>query len=277
MDPASVPKVRLHNGVEMPQVGLGVWKMDDATVQTAITAALEAGYRMIDTAPAYHNEPAVGKAITTSGVPREQLFVTSKLWNDSHDYDAALRAFDATMNDLGLDYLDLYLIHWPQPKQHKFVEAWRALEKLYADKRVRAIGVSNFTSAHLAELMANSKIVPMVNQIELHPKFQQVETAAFCLQKGIAIEAYSPLMHGGEVLEDPLIVDMARAYHRSPAQIILRWHTQRKHIVIPKSGQPGRIRENINIFDFELSADDMAHIDAMDASKRIGADPDARE
>lgn len=277
MDPALVPKIRLHNGVELPQVGLGVWKMDDATVQTAMAAAFEAGYRLIDTAKIYNNEIGVGKAVAASGLPREQIFVTSKLWNDSHDYDAALRAFDATLNDLGLDYLDLYLIHWPQPKQHKFIDAWRALEKLYADKRVRAIGVSNFTPAHLTELMANSEIVPMVNQIELHPAFQQVETVSFCQQKGIAIEAYSPLMHGGKALEHPLIIEMARAYHRTPAQIILRWHTQRKRIVIPKSSQPGRIRENINIFDFELSNDDMAHIDAMDAGLRIAADPDARE
>lgn len=277
MSPDDVPKVRLHNGVEMPQVGLGVWKMDEATVQAAIAAAFEAGYRAVDTAKVYGNEIGVGKALAASGLAREQIFVTSKLWNDSHDYDAALRAFDNTMNDLGLDYLDLYLIHWPQPKQHKFAEAWRALEKLHADKRVRAIGVSNFTAAHLTELMANSKIVPMVNQIELHPKFQQHETQKFCLQHGIAVEAYSPLMHGGEVLEDPLVMELAQTYHRSPAQIILRWHTQQKRIAIPKSGQPGRIRENINIFDFELSAEDLARIDDMDAGKRIGADPDARE
>lgn len=277
MSTAQAPTVRLHNGVEMPQIGLGVWKMDNQEVQGALATAFAAGYRHIDTAKIYRNEVGVGKAIAAANVPREHLFVTSKLWNDSHDYDAALRAFDTTLRDLALDYLDLYLIHWPQPKQHKFTEAWRALEKLYEQKRVRAIGVSNFAPAHLQELLANSHIVPMVNQIELHPKFQQLDVQQFCFQHDIVVQAYSPLMHGGEVLTDPLIVEMAQAYRRSPAQIILRWHTQRKHVVIPKSAHPERIRENINLFDFELSDEDLAHIDAMDAGLRIGADPDARE
>lgn len=270
-----IPNITLNNGVIMPQFGLGVWQAAKGKeVETAVKDALDAGYRMIDTAAIYGNEESVGKAIKASGIPREELFITSKLWNDSHDYDAALVAFAATLDRLGLEYLDLYLIHWPVPKQGKFVDAWRALEKIYADKGTRAIGVSNFKPPHLEELLNNSKIVPAVNQIELHPKMQQLETRAFCKQHEIAIESYSPLMQGGEILNDPVIIQIAGMYSKTPAQIVLRWHIQSGFIVIPKSVHKERIWENATIFDFELSPEDMALISGLDENKRVGSDPD---
>ena len=262
-----VPAIQLHNGLEMPRFGLGVWQAREGDeVLRAVTAALDAGYRLIDTAAIYGNEEGVGHAIKTSGVPREELFVTSKLWNDSHAYNDAIHAFEQSLERLGMDYLDLYLIHWPLPMEGKFPEAWRALEKLYNDGRVRAIGVSNFKPPHLEKLLETCTILPMVNQIELHPRMQQHETRAFCTERSIAIESYSPLMQGGAVLAEPAITQLAKKHQKSPAQIVLRWHIQSGFIVIPKSVTPARIVENIDIFDFELAPSEMQQITNLHAN-----------
>jgi diketogulonate reductase-like aldo/keto reductase len=241
----------------MPQLGLGTWRTgnDDAGVQS-IRSALDIGYRLIDTATLYGNEESVGRAIAESGIARKDIFVTTKLWNDSHDYDKALRAYDDSLGRLGLDYVDLYLIHWPVPAEGKFVEAWRALESLYEGKRVRAIGVSNFASAHLTQLLANAQIVPAVNQIELHPRHQQRETRDFCGRHNIQVESYSPLQHS-ELLEDKTLRQLAAKHGKTSAQIVLRWHIQEGLVVIPKSTHADRLRENFDIFDFELDKGDM--------------------
>ncbi|MDQ3812826.1 MAG: aldo/keto reductase, partial [Armatimonadota bacterium] len=252
-----------------------VWQAaEGGEVEAAVSAALEAGYRLIDTAAIYGNEVGVGKAIKASRVPREEIFVTTKLWNAHHAYADALHAFDESVRKLDCGIIDLYLIHWPLPMEGKFTQAWKAMEKLYADKRVRAIGVSNFKPHHLDELLERAEIVPAVNQIELHPLFQQNETRAYCAERGIVVESYSPLMRGGEVLEHSTIANLARKHGKTPAQIVLRWHVQNGLIVIPKSVHPERIRENIALFDFELSEDDMREIERMDEGRRIAADPD---
>ena len=275
MNKSLVPLITLNNGVTIPQVGLGVFQAKEgAEVEAAVHTALDAGYRLIDTAAAYGNEAGVGKAIKDSGLPREEIFITTKLWNAHHAYADALHAFDESLGRLDCGYIDLYLIHWPLPMEGKFTQAWKALEKLYDDKRVRAIGVSNFKPRHLEELLKGAKTVPAVNQIELHPLFQQKETRAYCADHGIAVESYSPLMQGREVLEHPLITNLARTYGKTPAQIILRWHVQSGLIVIPKSVKPERIRENLALFDFELSEEEMRAIEGMDQEKRINADPD---
>jgi diketogulonate reductase-like aldo/keto reductase len=268
----------LNNGVNIPQVGLGVWQTPEgAEVERAVQAALEAGYRLIDTAAIYGNEVGVGKAIKASGLPREEIFVTTKLWNANHAYEDALQAFDESLRKLDCGYIDLYLIHWPLPMEGKFTEAWRALETLYTKERVRAIGVSNFKPHHLEELLRGAETVPAVNQIELHPFLQQQETRTYCGEHGIAVESYSPLMQAGEALEHPVIADLARTYGKTPAQVILRWHVQSGFIVIPKSVKPERIQENIDLFDFELSPNDMRAIDGMNRDQRIGADPDTAD
>ncbi|MBV9852270.1 MAG: aldo/keto reductase [Armatimonadetes bacterium] len=272
-----VPTLTLNNGVEIPQVGLGVFQTQEgAEVERAVSAALEAGYRLIDTAAIYGNEAGVGKAMKASGLPREEIFLTTKLWNAHHAYEDALRAFDESLARLDCGgYVDLYLIHWPLPMEGKYTEAWKALEHLYAQKRVRAIGVSNFKPAHLETLLRQAQVVPAVNQIELHPLLQQKETRDVCRQQGIVVESYSPLMQaGGEAMTHPIITELAQKYGKTPAQVILRWHVQSGFIVIPKSARPERIRENIALFDFALSADDMHRIEGMDQGKRIGADPD---
>jgi 2,5-diketo-D-gluconate reductase A len=266
--------VTLNNGVVMPQLGFGVWQVPDEQAHDAVATALRAGYRSIDTAKLYFNEQGVGRAIAESRLPRDQLFVTTKLWNNDHDYDKALRAFDASLTRLGLDYADLYLIHWPVPRQDKYADAWRALVKLYEDKRVRAIGVSNFTEATLTRIIDDSGVVPAVNQIELHPRFNQAALRAFHARHGIATEAWSPLGQGKGLLDDPVLAKIADAHGRTPAQVVLRWHLQLGTIVIPKSVTPSRIAENIDVFGFELSAGDMAAIDALDIGGRIGPDPD---
>ncbi len=275
MSIANVPMVTLNNGVDIPQVGLGVWQANEgAEVERAVQAALEAGYRLIDTAAIYGNEVGVGKAIKASGLPREEIFVTTKLWNANHAYEDALRAFDESVAKLDCGYVDLYLIHWPLPMEGKFTQAWKALETLYAQERVRAIGVSNFKPHHLEELRKEATTVPAVNQIELHPFLQQQETRAYCAEHNIAVESYSPLMQAGEPFKHPVIADLAQRYGKTPAQVILRWHVQSGFIVIPKSVTPARIQENIALFDFELSPNDMDAIAQMDRGQRIGADPD---
>lgn len=271
----AVPTITLNNGVDIPQVGLGVFQAaEGAEVEAAVRAALEAGYRLIDTAAIYGNEAGVGKAVKASGLPREELFITTKLWNANHAYEDALRAFDESLEKLDCGYVDLYLIHWPLPMEGKFTQAWKAMEKLYADKRVRAIGISNFKPNHMDELLRGAKTVPAVNQIELHPMLQQKETRAYCDERGIVVESYSPLMQAGEALEHPVIAGLARKHGRTPAQVILRWHVQSGFIVIPKSVKPERIRENFALFDFELSENEMQEIKDMDEGRRIGADPD---
>nr|WP_239086495.1 aldo/keto reductase [Catellatospora methionotrophica] len=273
MDRMIVPDVTLNNGVPMPQLGFGVWQVDDDTAEKAVTTALESGYRSIDTAKLYFNEQGVGRALRASGLPREELFVTTKLWNTEHEYDQALRAFDESLAKLGLDYLDLYLIHWPVPSQDRYTEAWRALEKLYADKRVRAIGVSNFTVQTMSRLLDEFDVVPAVNQIELHPRFPQEELRKLHAVHDIATEAWSPLGQGKGLLDDPVLARVAAKHGRTPAQVVLRWHLQLGNVVIPKSVTPSRIAENIAVFDFALDDEDMAAIATLDNGGRIGPDP----
>lgn len=264
----------LNNDVSMPMLGLGVYKVEDGmvTVET-VKAALDAGYRLIDTAAIYQNEESVGRAIRESGVSREDIFVTTKLWNEFHGYDEALQAFQDSLDRLGLDYIDLFLIHWPMPRFGKFVETYKALEQLYEEGKVRAIGVSNFEVQHLNQIIQSSSIVPAVNQVEIHPYLSQKELIAFCKRYDIQIQAWSPLMKGREALEDPVITEIASKYEKSPAQVILRWHLQNGVAVIPKSVTPDRIRENIQVFDFTLTQEDMAAIDGLNRNERTGSDP----
>ena len=264
----------LHNGVEMPWFGLGVFKVEEGTeVVNSVKAAIEAGYKSIDTAAIYGNEEGVGKAIAESNVPREELFITTKVWNSAQGYDSTLAAFEESMKKLGLEYLDLYLIHWPVPKQNKYKETWKALEKLYKDGRVRAIGVSNFKEHHLKDLLDNCEVKPMVNQVEYHPRLTQTEIHKLCKENGIQLEAWSPLMRGS-LFEEPTLKEIAQKYGKSIAQVILRWDLQNEVVTIPKSITPHRIQENADIFDFELSADDMEKISSLNQNQRVGSDPD---
>jgi diketogulonate reductase-like aldo/keto reductase len=271
---SNVPNIILNNGVRMPQLGFGVWQVPDEEAAATVGHALASGYRSIDTAAVYKNERGTGKAIAESGVPREELFVTTKVWNDEQGRDAALRAFDASLERLGLDYVDLYLIHWPAPKQDRYVDTWKALEEIHADGRAKAIGVSNFKPTHLRRLMEETEIVPAVNQIELHPNFPQAEARAFHSEHGIATEAWSPLGQGKGLLDDPVIAEIARKHGRTPAQVVLRWHLQLGNVVIPKSVTPSRIEENIDVFSFVLEDDDMTGLSTLDNGTRLGADPD---
>ncbi|MCI3238669.1 MULTISPECIES: aldo/keto reductase [Streptomyces] len=257
----------------MPQLGFGVWQVPDDEAERAVATALEAGYRSIDTAAIYGNEAGTGRAIAASGVPREDIFVTTKLWNRDHGYDATLRAFDVSLGKLGLEYVDLYLIHWPTPARDKYVDTYKAFEKLYADGRVRAIGVSNFEPEHLRRLIEETSVIPAVDQIELHPHLQQHAAREFHAEQGIATEAWSPLGSGKGLLEVPAIVAIAQKHGRTPAQIVLRWHLQIGNIVIPKSVTPSRIKENIEVFDFSLDTEDLAAISALNEDRRLGGDP----
>lgn len=270
---SKVPPIILNNGVEMPQLGFGVWQVPDDEAERAVATALEAGYRSIDTAAIYGNEEGTGKAIATAGIPREDIFVTTKLWNSDQGYDATLRAFDTSLEKLGLDYLDLYLIHWPLPSRDKYVDTYKAFEKLYSDGRVRAIGVSNFLPEHLERLISETSVIPAVNQIELHPHLQQHAARELHAQQGIATEAWSPLGSGKGLLEVPAIVAIGQKHNRTPAQVVLRWHLQLGNIVIPKSVTPSRIKENIDVFDFSLDAEDLAAISALNEDRRLGPDP----
>ena len=272
----SVPQIMLNNGQAIPQLGFGVFLVEpDETVQ-AVTTALETGYRHIDTAEMYGNEREVGEAIAKSGLDRSEVFVTSKLDNDAHRPDDARRAFDQTLEALGFDYIDLFLIHWPLPMKYDgdFVSTWETLGEFYRDGRARSIGVSNFQASHLRRLHAESDIPPAVNQIEVSPYLTQDELRRFCAEHQIAIEAWSPLARGGELLADPEVVRISKDTGKTPAQVVLRWHIERGDIIFPKSVTPERIKENFDIFDFELSGADVAAISALNRDERTGPDPD---
>ncbi|MDT7632465.1 MAG: 2,5-diketo-D-gluconate reductase [Pseudonocardiales bacterium] len=268
-----VPNIRLNNGTEIPQFGFGVFQIPPAETAGAVREAFAAGYRHIDTAQMYGNEEGVGEAIKDSDLSRGEVFVTTKLNNDAHGYNSAISALDESLKKLQLDYVDLYLIHWPLPHQDRYVETWKGFEKLLADGRARSIGVSNFQPAHLDRLAKETDTVPAVNQIELHPLLTQTELRKYHAEHGIATEAWSPIAQG-EVLGEQTITSLADKYGKSPAQVVLRWHLQVGNIVFPKSVNPDRMRENINVFDFELADDDVDAIEAMDAGHRTGPDPD---
>jgi 2,5-diketo-D-gluconate reductase A len=273
MTQLTIPRVALHDGIEIPQLGFGVFQVPPEDTQSAVEEALEAGYRHIDTAAAYRNEAGVGAALAASGLPREDVFVTTKLWNSQQGHDSTLIAVEASLERLGLDHVDLYLIHWPVPSEDRFIDTWRAFECIYEEESARTIGVSNFRIEDLERLLAETDTRPTVNQIELHPRFPQAELRAFHAEHRIATEAWSPLAQG-DLLGDATIAGIAERHDRTPAQVILRWHLQIDNIVIPKSVTPERIRENIEIFDFELSDEDMAEFARLDNGERIGPDPE---
>ncbi|HEX3241850.1 MAG TPA: aldo/keto reductase [Solirubrobacterales bacterium] len=268
----AIPQIELHDGVQIPQLGFGVFQVPPDDTRAVVEEALEAGYRHIDTAAAYRNEKGVGEAIAASGIPREELFVTTKLWNSQQGHDEALAAFESSLGRLGLDRVDLYLIHWPMPAEDLFVETWRAFEKIHEEGGARTIGVSNFRVEDLERLEQETSTRPTVNQIELHPWLQQAELRRWHAEHDVATEAWSPLAKSRH-LDDETIASIAAAHGKSPAQAILRWHLQLGDIVFPKSSTPERIRENIDVFDFELSAEEMDRIEGLDAGERTGPDP----
>jgi 2,5-diketo-D-gluconate reductase A len=268
----SVPTITLNNGVEIPQLGFGVFQVPPDEVVKPVATALQAGYRLIDTAAVYENETGVGKAIAESGVARDELFITTKLWNSDQGYDSTLRAFDASLEKLGLETVDLYLIHWPTPARDLYVDTWKALTKLYEDGRTRAIGVSNFTIHTLNRLREESLIIPAVNQIELHPHWPQAELRAYHQEHQIATQAWSPIGQGKGLLDDPQVIALAKSHDRTPAQVVLRWHMQLGIIAIPKSVTPSRISENLDVFDFDLDDGELAILSSL-APKRVGPDP----
>lgn len=262
----------LSNGIEMPRFGLGVYKMTEKEEAfNAMVTALKNGYRAIDTAALYDNETEVGEAVRASGIRREAIFVTSKVWNTDQGYDETLRAFETSLNKLKFDYLDLYLTHWPVPE--KFVDTYRAIERLYDEKLIRAAGVSNHHQHHLEKIFATANVKPMVNQIELHPSLSQVSLREFCAEQNIAVTSWSPLARG-RLLDNELLNEIGEKYGKTTAQVIIRWHLQHDLIVIPKSVTPERIKQNSDVFDFELSAEDMADIDSLNKNERTGTDPD---
>ncbi|WP_315794294.1 aldo/keto reductase [Paenibacillus sp. BIC5C1] len=262
----------LYNGVKMPWLGFGVFKVKDGEeVVDAVKTAIQAGYRSIDTAKAYNNETGVAQGIRESGIAREDLFITTKVWNGDQGYESTLAAFEASMERLELEYFDLYLIHWPVKGKYK--DTWRALEKLHKEGRIRAIGVSNFQIHHLEDLMTDATIKPAVNQVELHPLLIQTELREYCSKHQIQIEAWSPLGQG-HLLEHPLLLEIAAKYSKSPAQVILRWDLQNGIVTIPKSVTPQRIRDNADLFDFELTTEEIERINQLNENKRFGSDPD---
>jgi 2,5-diketo-D-gluconate reductase A len=271
---SQVPNIKLNNGVQIPQFGYGVFQVPPDQTAEAVRAAFDAGYRHIDTAQGYGNEEGVGKAVRESGLPREEVFVTTKLANGRQGHDEALKAFDESLQKLGLDQVDLFLIHWPRPRADQYVDTWRAFEKILSEGKARSIGVSNFQVPHLERLAAETGTVPVVNQIELHPLFPQAELREYHAAHGIATEAWSPIGQGGDLLQDERLVSLGEKYGKSPAQIVLRWHIQLDNIVFPKSVTPSRIRDNIDVFDFELSPDDVATIGELDSGTRLGGHPD---
>jgi len=267
------PTLRLADGRDIPQFGLGVYKVEDALAAELVEGAIDAGYRHVDTAKLYFNEKGVGAGVRASGIPREEIFVTTKVWNDDQGYDETLRAFDASLELLGMDYVDLYLIHWPAAARGKYVDTWRALESLKADGRARSIGVSNFTEAHLEHLLESATEKPVINQVELHPFLQQNPLRAFGASHGILTEAWSPLARGLAVA-NPVLASIGEKYGKSAAQVALRWHIEQGLVVIPKSNSVARIRENSLVFDFVLDADDLAAIAALETGERTGSHPD---
>jgi 2,5-diketo-D-gluconate reductase A len=271
----AIPDITLNNGQQIPQLGFGVFLVRPQDTAAAVSTALQAGYRHIDTAEMYGNEQEVGEAVRQSGLDRSEVFITSKLSNDAHEPDDARRAFDGSLKALGVDYLDLFLIHWPLPTRYDgdYVSTWKALEEIYREGRVRSIGVSNFQPHHLRRLHSETEIIPAVDQIEVNPYLTQDELRGFCAEHQIAVEAWSPLARG-RVLADPEIGTIARRAAKTPAQVVLRWHLQRGDIVFPKSVTPDRIRENIDIFDFGLSAAEVETISALNRNERTGFDPD---
>ncbi|GAA1705870.1 aldo/keto reductase [Streptomyces yatensis] len=271
---SKVPFITLNNGVRMPQLGFGVWQVPDDEAQIAVRTALDAGYRSIDTAAIYGNEEGTGKGLAASGIARDELFVTTKLQNADQGYDSTLRAFDASLTRLGLEYVDLYLIHWPLPGVDKYVDTWKAFEKIYSEGRAKAIGLSNFHAAHTQRLLSETSIIPVIDQIELHPQLQQAELRAFNARHDIATEAWSPLGQGKGLLEDPKLAAIARKHGKSPAQVVLRWHLDLGNVVIPKSVTPSRIQENIDVFDFQLDSEDLSAIDSLETGNRLGFDPE---
>ncbi len=267
-----VPVLTLHDGVEIPQLGFGVFQIPPEETQEKVEEALGVGYRHVDTAAAYRNEAEVGAAIAATGVRREDVFVTTKLWNSEQGYDSTLRAFEKSVERLGTGHVDLYLIHWPLPSKDLFLDTWRAFERIQEEGGARSIGVSNFRVEDLERLEQDAERRPTVNQVELHPRLQQAELRAWHGDHDVATEAWSPLAQG-ELLEDGTIETVAAHHDRTPAQVILRWHLQLGNVVIPKSSTPERIRENFELFDFELSEDDMAALERLDTGERIGPDP----
>lgn len=273
--PADQLSLTLHNGHQIPQVGLGVFQVDDDVCERVVSDALEVGYRHIDTAMIYRNEAAVGRAIASSGIPRDELFVTTKLWNSDQGTDTARAAFDTSLELLGLDYVDLYLIHWPAPQRDTYVESWAVLEQVHHEGLAHSIGVSNFQPEHLQRVLDSGSIVPVINQVELHPAFQQRTVRAFQEPLGIVTQAWGPLGQGKyEVAELPGLAEIASRHGRSLQQIILRWHLQEGVVVFPKTVRKERLIENLSVFDFELSAEEMAQMAAMDADNRVGIHPD---
>ena len=262
--------LKLSNGVEIPQIGFGTFKIPDDVSVEAVKTAIEAGYRHIDTAAIYRNENGVGKGIKESGIPRNEIFLTSKLWNDEQGYDTTLKAFDDTLKRLGTDYLDLFLIHWPKDKNE---ESWKALEKLYKDGRVKSIGVSNFKEHHLDDLLTEAEIVPMINQVELHPQFPQEEIRKYCKEKGIVVEAWASLMQG-QIFDKEKVKRIAEKHGKTISQIGIRWAVQIGVVTIPKSTHTQRIKDNLNVFDFELDKEDMIKMAELNTGVRIGKDPD---
>lgn len=266
--------VKLNNNVEIPELGLGVYKIEDADVERVVHTAIDAGYRAIDTAWFYKNEKALGTALKTLNINREDLFITTKLWNDFQGYDATIKAFNDSLESLQLTYIDMYLIHWPCPEDGLFIETYKALETLYKEGKIKAIGVCNFKEHHLDKLLAETEIVPAVNQVEFHPLFNQKVLQAYCESKGIKLMAWSPLMRGGEWLTNADLQSIADQYNKTVAQVIIKWHLQQGRLVIPKSQNDNRIRENFDVFDFELSDEDLDKIDQLNTDERQFRDPD---
>ncbi|MGX0910614.1 aldo/keto reductase [Staphylococcus caprae] len=264
----------LNNGYPMPSIGLGVYKITDEEMDNVVKTALDAGYRAFDTAYFYGNEVALGKALNNSEMNRDELFITSKLWNDYQGYDSTIEYFNRSLENLGLEYIDLFLIHWPCEKDGLFIESYKALEKLYEEGKVKAIGVCNFKEHHLKKLMDATDVVPQVNQIELHPYFNQKEVQEFCDEHDIKVTAWMPLMRNRGLLDHPTIVDIAQRHDKTPAQVVLRWHLAHDRIIIPKSKTPERIRENFDILDFNLELTEVAEIDSLNKNARQGKDPD---
>jgi len=268
------PLITLNDGIQIPQLGLGVWQLDDDQAYASSVAALKAGYRHIDTAMIYGNEAGVGRAVAESELARDEIFITTKLWNTDQGYDSTLRAFDASMAKLGLEQLDLYLIHWALPKKNAYRETWKAFVRLQEEGRVRSIGVSNFHPDHLQHIIDDTGVTPSVNQIELHPDFSQVDLVKFCKGLNIVTESWSPLGQGGALLSQPVLSQIAEKHGKTPAQVILRWHTQSQYIVIPRSSNPERIAQNLDVFDFTLDDQDLQAIAHISQTGRLGPNPD---